>query len=73
MQETNLEKNPTTTNTSIILKDKVPPAIVARATKESSNVNIVKRNADSTDTSQKGAYFTFIKVCIAPRIFNMSY
>ena len=61
-------KNLNTTNTSIILKDKVPPAIVARATKESSNANIVKRNTDSTDKSQKGAYFTFMEVCIAPRI-----
>ena len=53
-------KNPNTTNTSIILKDKVPPAIVARATKESSNANIVKRNTDSASASQKGAYYTFM-------------
>ena len=61
-------KNPNTTNTSIILKDKVPPAIVARATTEPSNSNIVRRNTDSTNTSQKGAYFTFMEFGITHMI-----
>ena len=61
-------KNPNTTNTSIILKDKVPLDIVNRATKESSNANIVKRHIDSTNTSQKGAYFTLMEFGITHMI-----
>ena len=66
-------KTPNTTNTSIILKDKVPLDIATRATKESSNANIVKRDTDYTNTSQKGAYSFSVEFGIAPRICNMSY